>query len=116
MRVLMLRDASQRIWAVEAAALAWRCDAPQHEGVGARRILAKPNRRERRPCEGGSSSTKLIRSVVSYLLIRGTYKLFDQGCDLSLYGAKCDIRLGHIDVADLPILNSVFPTTKSFTY
>src|SRR5262249_29970710 len=111
MRVLMLRDASQRIWAVEAAALAWRCDAPQHEGVGARRILAKPNRRERRPREGGSSSTKLIRSVVSYLLIRGTYKLFDQG-----YGAKCDIRLGHIDVADLPILNSVFPTTKSFTY
>src|ERR1700757_1988944 len=28
----MLRDASQRIWAVEAAALASRCDAPQHEG------------------------------------------------------------------------------------
>src|ERR1700746_310340 len=30
----MLRDASQRIWAVEAAALASRCDAPQHEGEG----------------------------------------------------------------------------------
>src|SRR5262252_3643728 len=29
---LMLRDASQRIWAVEAPALASRCDAPQHEG------------------------------------------------------------------------------------
>src|SRR5262249_10322215 len=29
---LMLRDASQRIWAVDASALASRCDAPQHEG------------------------------------------------------------------------------------
>jgi len=29
---LVLRDASQRTWAVEAAALASRCDAPQHEG------------------------------------------------------------------------------------
>jgi hypothetical protein len=31
---LMLRDASQRIWALEAPALASRCDAPQHEGEG----------------------------------------------------------------------------------
>jgi|SRR5215472_3933054 len=31
---LMLRDASQRIWAVEASAPAPRCDAPQHEGEG----------------------------------------------------------------------------------
>src|SRR5499427_303262 len=37
---LMLRDASQRIWAMEAPALAFGCDAPQHEGDGARRILA----------------------------------------------------------------------------
>jgi len=37
---LMLRDASQRIWAVEVPALAFGCDAPQHEGDGARRILA----------------------------------------------------------------------------
>ena len=29
---LMLRDASQRALAVEAPALASRCDAPQHEG------------------------------------------------------------------------------------
>src|SRR5262249_29882049 len=29
---LMLRDASQRTWAVEAPALASGCDAPQHEG------------------------------------------------------------------------------------
>jgi hypothetical protein len=29
---LMLRDASQRIWALEAPALPSRCDAPQHEG------------------------------------------------------------------------------------
>src|SRR5262249_60784301 len=36
----MLRDASQRAWAVEASALAMCCDAPQHEGEGARRILA----------------------------------------------------------------------------
>ena len=38
---LMLRDASQRIWGAEAPALASRCDAPQHEGEGAPRILAK---------------------------------------------------------------------------
>ena len=38
---LMPRDASQRIWAVEALALASRCDAPQHEGEGEPRILAK---------------------------------------------------------------------------
>src|SRR5215831_6274306 len=38
---LMLRDASQRIWAAEAPALASRCDAPQHEGEGAPRVLAK---------------------------------------------------------------------------
>jgi hypothetical protein len=38
---LMLRDASQRASAVEALALASHCDAPQHEGEGARRILAK---------------------------------------------------------------------------
>src|SRR5215469_14372720 len=31
---LMLRDASQRVSAVEAAAS--RCDAPQHEGVGSK--------------------------------------------------------------------------------
>jgi len=31
---LMLRDASQRALAVEAPALASRCDAPQHEGEG----------------------------------------------------------------------------------
>src|SRR5262249_29849557 len=43
-------------------------------------------------------------------------KLFNQSCDLSLYRAKCDIWLCHIDVANLPILNSVFPTRKSFTY
>ena len=30
---LMLRDASQRIWAAEAFAPASRCDAPQHEGA-----------------------------------------------------------------------------------
>jgi len=53
--------------------------------------------------------------MVSDSLIWGMDKLFDQGCDLSLYGAKCDIWLGHIDVANLPILDSVFPTTKSFT-
>jgi hypothetical protein len=32
---LMLRDASQRTWAVEAPALVWRCDAPQHEAGSA---------------------------------------------------------------------------------
>jgi len=53
--------------------------------------------------------------MVSDSLIWGMDKLFDQGCDLSLYGAKCDSWLGHIDVANLPILDSVFPTTKSFT-
>src|SRR5262245_45762628 len=37
----MLRDASQRASAGEAPALASRCDAPQHEGEGAPRILAK---------------------------------------------------------------------------
>src|SRR5260370_35375327 len=40
----MLRDASQRTWAVEAVALTWRCDAPQHEGGRARRILAERGR------------------------------------------------------------------------
>src|SRR2546430_2416599 len=38
---LMLRDASQRTWAVEAVALTWCCDAPQHEGERAPRILAE---------------------------------------------------------------------------
>src|SRR5262249_729650 len=37
----MLRDASQRASAGDVPALASRCDAPQHEGEGARRILAK---------------------------------------------------------------------------
>jgi hypothetical protein len=41
----MLRDASQRAWAVEAAALASCCDAPQHEGEEAPRILAKRTQR-----------------------------------------------------------------------
>ena len=31
---LMLRDASQRASAVGAAAFAFRCDAPRHEGEG----------------------------------------------------------------------------------
>jgi hypothetical protein len=43
------------------------------------------------------------------------HKLFNQGCDLGLYRGECDIWLCHLDVANLPILNSVFPTTKSFT-
>jgi hypothetical protein len=30
---LMLRDASQRRRAVDTSVLAWRCDAPQHEGA-----------------------------------------------------------------------------------
>src|SRR5262249_11586355 len=33
-------SASQRIWAGEAPALAWCCDAPQHEGAGAKHQLA----------------------------------------------------------------------------
>ena len=47
---LMLRDASQRIWAMEAPALAFGCDAPQHEGDGARRILAKRSHVEEPTC------------------------------------------------------------------
>src|SRR5258707_7067345 len=35
----MLRDASQRTWAMEAPALGFRCEAPQHEGEG---HLGKP--------------------------------------------------------------------------
>jgi len=38
---LMLRDASQRIWLVEATALVSRCDAPQHEGDSAPRIFGR---------------------------------------------------------------------------
>src|SRR5262249_36176064 len=38
---LMLRDASQRIWAVEGPALASRCDAPQHEGERLLRMMAR---------------------------------------------------------------------------
>src|SRR5215470_4672135 len=37
----MLRDASQRIWLVEATALVSRCDAPQHEGDSAPRIFGR---------------------------------------------------------------------------
>src|SRR5262249_60381238 len=37
----MLRDASQRIWAVEGPALASRCDAPQHEGERLLRMMAR---------------------------------------------------------------------------
>src|SRR5262249_7535234 len=47
-RALMLRDASQRIWAVEAPALASRCAAPQHEGDGARVVPAKAGTHNRR--------------------------------------------------------------------
>src|SRR5262249_25687087 len=42
---LMLRDASRRAWAVEAPALASGRDAPQHEGEGAPRVLAKRTQR-----------------------------------------------------------------------
>ena len=38
---LLLRDASQRASGGEALAFASRCDAPQHEGEGVPRILAK---------------------------------------------------------------------------
>src|SRR5262249_24234088 len=48
---LMLRDASQRIRAVEAPALASRCDAPQHEGEGRRAF-------------GGTNPTIIWPSVV----------------------------------------------------
>src|SRR6266566_313394 len=48
---LMLRDASQRASALEAPALASRCDAPQHEGRRALRILAKQTRRSFWPNE-----------------------------------------------------------------
>src|SRR5262245_11976504 len=41
----MLRDASRRAWAVEAPALATGRDAPQHEGEGAPRVLAKRTQR-----------------------------------------------------------------------
>src|SRR5215471_11361342 len=41
----MLRDASQRASAGDVPALASRCDAPQHEGEGAPRILAKRTQR-----------------------------------------------------------------------
>jgi hypothetical protein len=78
-----------------------------------------PHRERGRPCcllldKGRVFAAGKRAVIVSGLLIWGMHKLFDQGCDLSLYGAKCDIWLGHIDVANLPILNSVFPTTKSF--
>src|SRR5215468_603846 len=53
---LMLRDASQRIWALEAPALAFGCDAPQHEGDGARRILAKRSHVEEPTCGCGKRS------------------------------------------------------------
>jgi hypothetical protein len=52
----MLRDASQRTWAAEASAPASRCDAPQHEGEGAPRILAK--RIQRVFCPSVSSPRK----------------------------------------------------------
>src|SRR5215471_9695027 len=42
---LMLRDASRRTWAVEAPALASGRNAPQHEGEGAPRVLAKRTQR-----------------------------------------------------------------------
>src|SRR5262249_22602467 len=45
---LMLRDASQRAWAVEAPALASRCDAPQHEGKGARVVPARGTPRQQK--------------------------------------------------------------------
>src|SRR6266508_4190846 len=48
---LMLRDASQRGSAVEASALLSRCDAPQHEGRRALRILAKRTQRSFPPNE-----------------------------------------------------------------
>src|SRR5262249_31032401 len=53
---LMLRDASQRIWAMEAPALAFGCDAPQHEGDGARRVLAKRSHVEEPTCGCGKRS------------------------------------------------------------
>src|SRR5215813_3838448 len=53
---LMLRDASQRIWAMEAPALAFGCDAPQHEGDGARCSLAKRSHVEEPTCGCGKRS------------------------------------------------------------
>src|SRR5215813_12734758 len=42
---LMLRDASQRTWAVEAPALASGCDAPQHEGEPTCGCMKRPSAR-----------------------------------------------------------------------
>jgi hypothetical protein len=50
---LMLRDASQRDSAVEGSALLSRCDAPQHEGEGARCILANEPKPLSRPRASG---------------------------------------------------------------
>jgi len=56
----MLRDASQLFESLEPPMLAWRCDAPQHEGAGARRILASPVAREAPTCGCGKRSSAPI--------------------------------------------------------
>jgi hypothetical protein len=65
----MLRDASQHASAVEAPALASCCDAPQHEGDGARRILAKtnpsgiwPNEAKRGACARAKDQPAAVRN------------------------------------------------------
>jgi hypothetical protein len=50
----MLRDASQRAWAVEAPELASRCEAPQHEGEGAQRIFGQTNQPSFSPNEANA--------------------------------------------------------------
>jgi hypothetical protein len=76
----MLRDAPQRTWAMEAPALGFRCDAPQHEGEGRRILANEPNEhfgqtkpsgehaRERRTnprlCEMTAGAISLFRVVI----------------------------------------------------
>src|SRR5262249_6683683 len=57
---LMLRDASQRIWAVEGTALASRCDAPQHEGERLLRMRARGRSTNLRLCEMMAGAASLF--------------------------------------------------------
>src|SRR5262249_34388499 len=62
-RALMLRDASRRVWAAEAPALASRRDAPQHEGRRATLLSMRAARSTNlRLCEMMAGAVSLFRA------------------------------------------------------
>src|SRR6266508_5864631 len=88
---LMLRDASQRASALEAPALASRCDAPQHEGRRALRILAKRTQRSFPPNEAKPHSRRPREGHPATLASRGP-RCGDPGSLAGVHGSRLSLR------------------------